>query len=276
MANFRTLCALALSAAVVAGCSGEPVAPGEQGTIRLSSGVQVIYDRGLKLGHCFEQVGITAPRVTPVAGGTVLAAPAGKVVTRVAIKAGAMCLFTPETTDGTFTFNAGGSPCYLIEGLNTAAATVRRVGVSTYCKDIAKLEFLSDVPPVTGGGTGGGETGGGTGGGETGGGSTAPPGAMTVCEAATRPVAEPLNVTIGSGSAVLAQLAVAVGQCSAPTSLGAGSYMVSQALPAGFTMLEIFVEPEGLIVSADPFLGTATVRVDSGVTTTVTFLNDSP
>ena len=276
MSYFRTLCALTLGAAIAA-CAGEAVAPEpELGTIALSKGVQVIDDHGHNRGHCFRQVGIDAPRVEPSRrGSTTFSAAAGKVITRVAIKAGSLCLFTPEGTTGTFTFQGDRAPCFVIEGLGTATVTVRRVGRGHHCNEITRLQFLTGPAPVVGGDTGGGV---GSGGDSTvtGGGGTSAPSAMAVCVSTARPLSDTFGVTIGSPSGMLVELAVPAGTCSAATPLPADIYPVQLAVPAGYTVLSIVVDPAGRLVSADPFMGTVNVVVENGSTTTVTFLSDAP
>lgn len=275
----RTLFALALSAAVATGCSPDRIwtAP-PLPTLALSRGVQVINGNGRELGHCFQRVGIDAPKLSPSAGGATINALPGQVITRVSIKAGPLCLYTPEEAKGTFTFNDGSRACYVVEGLGTATVVVRNAVVNVKCAQIAQVQFLSAPAPVDNGGTGGDTGGGGTGvdtvGTGGGGGSTLPPGAITVCEAAMQPNPTPFGITIASRDRELAQFGVAVGQCGTPTSVAEGMYYVTQGLPVGWGILSIFVDPESQIVSVDPFVGMATITVPSGQTTTVTFLND--
>ena len=283
MKYHRTLCALALGAAVATGCSADKVwsPPPVLGNVALSRGVQMINGNGRELGLCFQRVGIDAPKVAPSAGGTTITAPSGQVITRVSIKAGSFCLYTPEDAKGTFTFEDGDLACYVVEGLGTPNVVVRHAVMTRKCSQIAWVQYLTGPAPVDNGGGTGGDTGGSTGGdtggstgGDTGGGSTLPPGAIAVCEASMQPNAAPFGITIAQSGRQLSQLSVSVGNCSAPTSLAEGLYDVTQALQTGWGVLSIFADPDIRIVSADPFLGTATVSVGSGETTTVTFLND--
>ena len=273
----RTLCALALGAAVAVGCSGDAVAPSttKLPTVRLSKGAQAINDNGRALGLCFQHVSIDAPKLTPSSGSVTINAPAGKVVSRVAVKAGPLCLYTPDQAQGQFTFDDQNTVCYVVDGLGSATVTIRRLGTTARCQQIAYAQYLTAPAPAPGGGdTGGGDTGGGTGGGDTGGGSTLPPGGISVCEASMQPVSQPFGLSIASRVSEVALFSVAVGECSAPQSVQEGMYYVTQGIPEGFTVLAIIVEPEGRIVSLDPFRGMATISVASNETATVTFLND--
>jgi hypothetical protein len=71
----------------------------------------------------------------------VLTAPAGQVITTVAIKAGTPCItFTADGTVG----------CYTVEGIGTNSVTVTRSGSGPSCKEISHVEFLtSTAPPPT-------------------------------------------------------------------------------------------------------------------------------
>jgi hypothetical protein len=71
----------------------------------------------------------------------ILTAPAGQVITTVAIKAGTPCItFTADGTVG----------CYTVEGIGTNSVTVTRSGSGPTCKEISHVEFLtSTAPPPT-------------------------------------------------------------------------------------------------------------------------------
>src|SRR5690242_11191560 len=130
MRHTRLLCALMVSAAVASGCAGDPVAPSSATKlppVRLSRGAQAINDNGRKLGLCLQHVSIDAPRLTPRNETVTITAPAGQIVNRVAIKAGPFCLYTPDHAQGTFRFEDHRAHCYVVDGLGTATATVRRV-----------------------------------------------------------------------------------------------------------------------------------------------------
>jgi hypothetical protein len=70
-----------------------------------------------------------------------LTAPAGQVITTVAIKAGTPCItFTSDGTIG----------CYTVSGIGTNSVTVTRSGSGPGCKEISHIEFItSSVPPPT-------------------------------------------------------------------------------------------------------------------------------
>jgi hypothetical protein len=71
----------------------------------------------------------------------VLTAPAGQVITTVAIKAGTSCVtFTADGTMG----------CYTVAGIGSNSVTVTRSGSGPSCKEISHVEFLtSTAPPPT-------------------------------------------------------------------------------------------------------------------------------
>jgi hypothetical protein len=71
----------------------------------------------------------------------ILTAPAGQVITTVAIKAGTPCVvFTADGSNG----------CYTVEGIGTPSVTVTRIGSGPTCKEISHIEFLtSTAPPPT-------------------------------------------------------------------------------------------------------------------------------
>jgi hypothetical protein len=67
-----------------------------------------------------------------------LTAPAGQVITTVAIKAGNPCI--TFTTDGTM-------GCYTVEGIGTPSVTVTRSGSGPTCKEISHIEFITSTAP---------------------------------------------------------------------------------------------------------------------------------
>jgi hypothetical protein len=72
----------------------------------------------------------------------VLTAPAGQVITTVAIKAGVPCI--------TFTEDGSVPGCYTVVGIGTNSVTVTRIGSGPSCKEISHVEFLtSTAPPPT-------------------------------------------------------------------------------------------------------------------------------
>lgn len=272
MSYHRAVCALVLSAAVAAGWS-EAAARTATSSITSTSAF-VDGPGGRKLGHCFLQQGIAAPQVPATGQSTTLRAPAGKVVTRVSLKAGAGCFFTPEGTSGTWTHSVGGSPCYVVEGIGTPAVTVKRVSNGANCKGLGVLQTLS-AAPSTGGDNGGGDNGGGdNGGGNTGGGGTPGLGSLVVCTAATSAVGDlPLGISVSTRYQEIALLEVPIGSCSAPMHFEEGWYIVAQGLPEGYTLNDVTTDPSGRIVSVEAMYGQATVQVLTGSTTKMTFTN---
>ena len=285
MAINRTLCAVAFGAVVavsysvtVASAATTPRGP------RLGRGAHFVREKGgRKLGHCFYEFGVNAPNVDARGSSTTLSAPAGRVVTRIALKAGPNCFITPEGITGNFTFDADRVPCYVVEGLGSPTVTVRRVGNGRHCKDIGNVQMLSGAPPANpgGGSTGGGDTGGNTGGGDTGGGSTGGeetgPGLLVVCSSAPGAASDAtVGVGISSRVSEIAIVDVVVGNCTAPFSLEPGLYTVSQGMLDGWSVSSIITDPLGRLFSADAMSGMATVSVVAGSTTTVTITSDVP
>jgi hypothetical protein len=67
-----------------------------------------------------------------------LTAPAGQVITTVAIKAGNPCItFTSDGTMG----------CYTVSGIGTNSVLVTRSGSGPTCKEISHIEFLTSTEP---------------------------------------------------------------------------------------------------------------------------------
>jgi hypothetical protein len=70
----------------------------------------------------------------------VITAPAGQVITQVAVKAG-----SAQSGGGCFLFTADGidpSGCYAVSGLGTSSVTVERVGTGSACKGISHIEYV--------------------------------------------------------------------------------------------------------------------------------------
>jgi hypothetical protein len=70
----------------------------------------------------------------------VIEAPAGSVITQVAIKAGRDCFFFPPLTS---------NDCYSVSGLGTSTVTITRIGSGPDCKEISHIEYTigPGVPP---------------------------------------------------------------------------------------------------------------------------------
>jgi hypothetical protein len=91
-------------------------------------------------GNC---LGGDATKVENPGDTETLTAPAGQVITTVAIKAGNACItFTTDATVG----------CYTVSGLGTPIVTVTRSGSGPTCKEISHIEFITSTgppPPTT-------------------------------------------------------------------------------------------------------------------------------
>ena len=258
----RTLCALALSAAVAAGWS--------EAEARTSQGPD---PKGRKLGHCYLQRGIATPQLNATGNATTLRAPEGKVVSRVSLKAGSSCHFTPEGTAGTWTHHENGAACFTVEGLGTPMATVRRVGNGRGCVGLSHVQFLSGTPAPDSDNGGNGNGGDNGGGGDPG---TPILGTLVVCSnAASAPAGMSFGVSISTRYQEIALLEVPAGSCSSPMQVEEGWYIVSQGLPEGFSVSDISSDPSGRIVSADALGGSATALVLTSELTKLTFSNSA-
>jgi hypothetical protein len=264
MAYRRTLCALVLSAAVMAGYSeAHARTPGDP--------------KGKKLGHCFLQQNIAAPQVNAATGNTTtLRAAEGKVVSRVSLKQGNNCYFSPEGVAGSWTQSVNGTPCYKVDGIGTATATVTRIGSGRYCGGLGTVQVLSGTPAPTG--DNGGSTGGDTGG-DTGGNTPPPPpppalGSIVVCSNATSASAGlAFGISISTRYQEIAVLEVPANGCTESMSVEEGWYIVSQGMPEGFAISDITTDPAGRIQAVDPISGMAMALVMNGSRTTMTFTN---
>ena len=233
--------------------------------------------KGRKLDHCFLQKGIATPQLNAGGNSTVLRAPEGKVVSRVSVKAGPSCVFTPDNTTGTWTYQVNGASCFSVEGLGTPQATVRRLGNGRGCVGLSHVQFLSATPAPSGdnsgGNTGGGNTGGGSTGGDTGGVVGDPLlGSLVVCSNVTGSSAS-FGISISTRFQEIALFEVPANGCTSPIQVEEGWYIVSQGLPEGIAVSDISSDPSGRIVSADPLGGAATALVLTAERTTLTFTN---
>jgi hypothetical protein len=100
-----------------------------------------------KTGQCFTSIGLSGSQLEVRRNATVLTAPDGRVITRVAIKAGTECYFTAEGATGDVTIDVFGEACYRVEGLGTASVTVTRIGGGPACKDISNVGYLTAAAP---------------------------------------------------------------------------------------------------------------------------------
>jgi hypothetical protein len=255
------LALLALSAAaLLATACANPVAPAAlarhaSGTVssNFASTSDFILSSGLARGHCFEQIGPAGTQVAPGADGNAAAtAPAGKVITRVAVKAGVPCWFTPESVPagGTYTFAFDGAPCYVVAGLGSTTVTVRRVGAGPSCKDISHIEYVAGPPPPT-------------------------TGALQLCVvlAGDNPPAAALSFAFPFAVAGQQRLIVQ-GTCSATIDLPAGDVVITEGPnPFGIGMGGVVTAPSDRLVGLDGATQMATVTAVVGSTTIVTITN---
>lgn len=259
----RSLCALALSAAVAAGWS--------EAEARTSQGPD---PRGRKLGHCYLQKGIATPQLNASGNETKLRAADGKVVSRVSLKAGSSCVFTPDGASGTWTHHVNGAACFTVEGLGTQTATVRRVSNGRGCVGLSHVQFLSATAAP--GGDNGGNGGGANDGGTDGGAGLPILGTLVVCSnASSAPSDMTFGISISTRFQEIAILSVPVGGCTDPLQVEEGWYIVSQGLNEGFSVSDISSDPSGRIVSSDAPSGSATALVLTGERTGLTFTNSA-
>lgn len=252
------------AAALLAAACANPVAPttlarNVSGTLssnlasRSDLIVRSVVTSSVSPGHCFEQIGLAGTQVAPSADGNAAAtAPAGHVITRVAVKAGVPCWFTPESAlqGGTYTFAFDGAPCYVVAGLGSTTVTVRRVGAGPNCKDISHIEYVAGPPlPTTG--------------------------ILQLCVvlAGDNPPAAALSFAFPFAVAGQ-QVLVAQGTCSATIEAAPGDAVITEGPnPFGIGMGEVLTTPSDRVVGFDIATQMATVTVVLGSTTIVTVTN---
>lgn len=209
------------------------------------------FSSGQKLGQCFLQVGLDGVQVDPGAdGNAVVSAPAGQVVTRVAVKAGTVCWYTPPEVSGTYSIAVDGLPCYVVAGLGTAAATITRVGNGPSCKDISHVELVAGVPPPT-------------------------TGFVQICVVVTGDNPPPGALTTPYPFAVAGQqIGVANGACGSPIESGPGALVIAELQnPFGLGLIDAGTEPDGRVIAVDVAGQTVTVTIVAGSVTVVTITN---
>ena len=209
------------------------------------------FSNGQKLGQCFLQVGLEGIQVEPSAdGNAVVSAPAGQVVTRVAVKAGTVCWFTPPEVKGTFSIVVDGAACYAVGGLGTEVATITRVSSGPTCKDISHVELISAVPPPT-------------------------TGFVQLCVILTGDDPSPGALTTPYTFAVASQeIGVANGACGSPVETGPGALVITELPnPFGVGLVNAVTEPDGRVIAVDVAGQTVTVMIVSGSLTMVTITN---
>jgi hypothetical protein len=235
--------ALALSVAVLLGAACDDAVAPRAPDFSMSPS----FSNGQKLGQCFLQVGLSGTQVAPGDdGNATVSAPAGEVVTRVAVKAGTPCWFTAEGATGTYTISLEGAPCYVVAGLGTASVTVTRVGVGPVCKDISHVELVSGAPPPT-------------------------TGSLQICVVVVGENPPPSTLVDPYHFVVAGHdVSAAHGTCAAPIDVAAGAVVIA-AQPALFVGLSNAASvPDGRVIGVDIPGQTATVNVVAGGTTVVT------
>ena len=210
-----------------------------------------LFHHGRMLGQCFRRVGLEGVQVAPNAdGNAVVSAPAGQVVTRVAVKAGTVCWFTPPEASGTYTIAVHGAPCYVVAGLGTEAATITRVGHGPACRDISHVEMITAVAgPTTG--------------------------FVQLCVILTGDNPPPEALTTPYSFALAGQeIGVAQGTCGAPIEIGSGALVITEH-PNSFQIFagNAVTEPDGRVIAVDVPAQTVTVMIVTGSLTIVTITN---
>jgi hypothetical protein len=281
MAYRRTIAALLVGVVVATACR-DAAAPHQPALadVRLGKAKGRTQDAlndepGLKAGQCFLQLGISAPQVSaPSGGATAFIAPTGQVISRVSVKAGPTCWFTPEGATGTYTVKVQDVDCYVVAGLGTQLASVAKVGPGPVCADIGVLQYLVASPPPPDEEDPGEEdpgSGGGTGGGT---GEPTGPGALVVCSAVSRPTGMEWYFDYDLGT--LMSLAVIEGNCSSAITLDSGDYELAERVSSSMPLSNVASDPAGRVLSYDLDTGVATIRIVGGSTTTVTFSHAVP
>lgn len=240
---YRTLIPLLSAAALLAGC--------DDGAVSRSLGpvAPPSFNKGQRVGQCFYHLGLEGTKVYPGEdGNAAVVAPDGKVVTRIAVKAGPTCVFTAKGAVGTYTIAAKNAPCYVVSGLGSEAATVTRVGAGWACKDISHVEFIAVPKPTAG--------------------------LLQICTELSG--ALPSNRQLAPFKFVVAGIDVAVerGSCSNPIELPGGAFVITEA-PIGFGigLGNAATIPADRLIGFDVAAQTATVMVVTGSTTVVTITN---
>ncbi|MDQ3875880.1 MAG: hypothetical protein M3322_10125 [Actinomycetota bacterium] len=261
--------------------------------------------RAQGLGNCFESIGISgATKVEATDEDEVTGiAPAGQIITRVAIKAGPNCYFTAVGATGTVIINVDSTPCYRVTGLGTSSVTVTRIGSGPTCPGISHIEFITTVVTPTPTAT---NTATAT---ATATATRTPTATATATATATRtptatatatatatrtPTPTPTGVleickigldattvgrnftfTVGGQSVTVPANAPVPNPptgivCSSPITLPVGTASVTETVPAGFELVRCFTIPAGRFVSLSG--NTANVTIVAGDVTNQTIL----
>jgi len=88
---------------------------------------------------------VGATKIDDPGDSLVINAPAGEVITQVAIKAGSSqsgggCFLFPPLTS---------SSCYTVDGLGTSTVTINRIGDGPTCKGISHVEYTTTTDTTT-------------------------------------------------------------------------------------------------------------------------------
>jgi hypothetical protein len=100
-------------------------------------------------------------------------------------------------------------------------------------------------------------------------------GFLQVCKVAGAGVAvgTPFNFNVAGTIVTVPAGAAPGGSCGVPVQVQAGQRVITETLPAGTTLTSVTTLPAGLLVSSNLAAGTATVTVNAGGQTIVTFLD---
>jgi hypothetical protein len=189
---------------------------------------------------------VAATQVEPGQDGNVIAtAPAGRIVSQVAVKAGTRCWFTPANASGSFTITIDGAPCYVVAGLGSERVTVIRVGAGPSCKDISHVDVALGAAPARA--------------------------LLRLCSVVTGEV--PPNIPVQSLTFIVAgqEYTLANGACTDPIAVTTGTVTITKRVNSlGFILLSAATTPADRLMSIDLPAETATVSVVAGCTTVAT------
>jgi hypothetical protein len=211
----------------------------------LAPAAEPSFSNGNKTGQCFYELGLDGIQVDPGADGNATAtAPNGNVVSRIAVKAGPTCAFTPETVTGIYTIGGEGAPCYVVSGIGSETVTVTRVGSGPVCKDISHIEFIAAPQPTTG--------------------------SLQICAVLSGTLPPNLQLAPFRFEVAGVDVVVASGACSNPIELPSGAFVITESPSASAIGLwNAATMPEDRLIG---FVATqsATVMVVAGSTTVAT------
>jgi hypothetical protein len=190
-------------------------------------------------GNCLPE---PATKIEDPGDSAVLNAPAGELITTVSIKAGTDCFVTPADATGTVTFD----DCYVLDGLATAAVTVRRIGEGPECKDISHIQFV-----------------------------TAPAGELRLCKVAGTGIeaGTEFTFTVGQTTVTVPAGPEPDGSCTSAGVFPAGAEVaVSETIPADVEVASIACAGNATCTNVDVAGGAVTVTIGAG-SNEVTYTN---